>query len=382
MSEQPYDHLSDSDPSLVSEKVLPPYRQAVKDVVSQMESHLDPLLQAKIASPNTIEHVAHVFALKNVDPIELEEPVFIEKTLLFMAMSSLQKKDQPLVNGHPEEHLISLLFERNYQRFQAGYYGLLVAHIYPEGWNVMGMNSGDPVAEFMALPEQERDQLEDQLLLWLKQEYANDVGIVETGLSIRKIDSLQKEIYEKLDIPSEQQAYIGAFTHKELGLIVLLHNDVSGNDMRHELYHLLPGLSVGSMGTALDEGITEHLALMAKASEFKDTTWHHIWMDRQADPFAVEEIRQLTYRQERRLLSVLTDNARNSLYPLFINRYTSGDKESVAQLSAALLNTYGFKGYLELYLAEPEITMDMSSLLLPTQRVLNASYIRKNDPTK
>lgn len=126
--------------------------------------------------------------------------------------------------------------------------------------------------------------------------------------------------------------------------------------------HLKPGLMAGSLGYALDEGMTEHFAIVESARKNEGTTWHSIWTDRQKDLFDVAG-KFKAYLDERRLIANITDNGRNEIYNLLVNRYKDGDETSALILASKLINQYGFEGYLQIYLASPDIPLNHKGVM-------------------
>jgi len=76
--------------------------------------------------------------------------------------------------------------------------------------------------------------------------------------------------------------------------------------------------------------------------------------------------------QIREYLDKMTDNGKNSLYDLFIERYKSGSESSSLELAAQLINLYGYKKYLQIYLASPDVPLANKGVLQSSVKVTNS----------
>ena len=285
------------------------------------------------------------------------------QTLLNLVLENTELKNKPeilkLIYGTESNSII-----------ETGVVGLYITRIYPNAWEGIGWRDQDPEKRFVSLSSEEKDEVESQIFTWIKNNLLQGGQVLRMGHSFYECDGLQKDIYKLLNIPKSKQHRFGAVTVKKDDFVILAYDDKTGGDEIHELHHLKPGLAVGSLGYGIDEGMTEHFAILEDARKYAGTLWNHVWVDRQNDLFAVQG-RFPTYLDERKLLSVITDNGRNLAYTLLENRYKNGDTESSLELAAYLINQFGLKGYLQLYLASPGIDKKYRGPLLPSSKVID-----------
>ncbi len=331
--------------SHVGEKVLAVAKQVLPLLSNERKSELSKDMFAKVIS--FIESVDH-----SNQEVSLAEQA--EQILLTLALAV--KKSTTGLSGQTrgETATLDLIFgEESSSIIDAGVVGLYVVKSFPQIWVGIGFGGENPDQYFAKASSDQLNQVDSLIFQWARANLTGGGQILRVGHSYRQSQRLQEENFKVLGTSRSRQTLFGALAIKENDLVVLAHDDPTGQDELHEKNHLKPGLMAGSLGYALDEGMTEHLAIVEGDKRQEHTAWNP-WKNRQSDLFDTAG-RYKSYLDERRLLAEITDNGKNELYQFLVRRYEQGDLNSAISLAAQLINRFGFDGYLQLYLAAPDV---------------------------
>jgi len=348
--------------------------QTTKEIVDSVARKISTLLSEKRRQELSEELLLKATSLvESVDHSSKSSPAErLEQILLTFALASKNAGINSSKSRVEESQIMDLIFgNESSSLIDTGVIGLYLAKSFPEIWEGVGIRNENPEKYFASLNSDQRDQIESDIFRWAKDNIAKGGQVLRIGHSHSQSLKLQEDVFRTLNIPKTRQTAFGAITIKEYNFILLMHDDPTGQDELHEKNHLNPGLMVGYLGYALDEGMTEHLAIVEGARQHQGTTWHGIWTDRQKDLFDVAG-KYKAYLDERRLVAKMTDNGKNSLYDLFIERYKSGSESSSLELAAQLINLYGYKKYLQIYLASPDVPLANKGVLQSSVKVTNS----------
>lgn len=300
---------------------------------------------------------------------EISYAELVEQVFITLALSVQSLKTSRSVKG-AEFEIMRLLFDQESSSLvDSGAVGLYIAKALPAVWEGIGYAGQDPDRVFASLDSGGRDELDSSIYEWVRTHETGGSQVLRLGHSYAESRRMQEQNWRVLRTPRSRQILFGAFAVKEADLVVLAYDDPTGHDERHEMNHLKPGLMVGELGYALDEGMTEHLAIMQGAAASRDTVWgRSAWSSRVRDVFDTAG-RFSSYIDERKLLALITENGTNDIYQCLLRRYEDGDIQSAVALAVSLINRFGFDGYLQLYLATPDDSTSSSRVLLPSARV-------------
>lgn len=333
-------------------------------------------LQSRLTSTRATEITAQVIAksqelFESFDSFNPEASYaeLVEQVFITLALSVQSLKASRSIKG-AEFEIMRLLFDQESSSLiDSGTVGLYIAKALPAVWEGLGFAGQDPDHVFASLDSSGRDALDSSIYAWVRAHATGGSQVLRLGHSYTGSRRMQEQNWRVLRTPRSKQILFGAFAVKEADLVVLAYDDPTGHDERHERNHLKPGLMVGELGYGLDEGMTEHLAILQGDAASRDTAWgKSAWSSRVRDMFDTSG-RFSSYIDERRLLAHITENGTNDIYQCLLHRYEDGDIQSAAALAVALINRFGFDGYLQLYLATPDDTTSNSRVLLPSAKV-------------
>lgn len=171
---------------------------------------------------------------------------------------------------------------------------------------------------------------------WIKENKAIDKMVV---LPSKRREEMYRLVCDRLEVPMDKRIRFGGVAVYPWKL-VFIWDDSGARARAHERRHLNPGLRLGMLGSAINEGVTEWGAVLEVGDE----------MDKAIKSFSLKELSE--YCGELKLLKMLYgDNY--GLEELMEKRYINGDLEASQKLAASLIGRYGIDGYLDLYLIRP-----------------------------
>ncbi len=342
-------------------------RERVESVTRKISSLLTETRRIELSDEILDRAASLIESIARSDEEKISQAEETEQILLTLAFARRTHKH----NSESSEAMNLIFGNESSSLIHSGVVGLYLAKSYPEVWEEIGMRSKNPEKDYASMSSSQREELESRIFRWAKDNIAKGDQVVRIGHGFSQSKKIQEDIFKLLHIPKSEQTLFGAIAIKEDDLVVLAYDDPTGHDELHERNHLSPGLMAGSLGYALDEGMTEHFAIIESARKNEGTTWHTIWTDRQKDPFDVAG-KFKAYLDERRLIAKITDNGRNEIYNLLVKRYKNGDETSALELASKLINKYGFEEYLHIYLASPDIPLNHKGVLQSPTKITSS----------
>ena len=201
--------------------------------------------------------------------------------------------------------------------------------------------------------------------------------IIDLSRVNKSYDQLIDTIGELANIPWKRREKLGLIAITN-GTIICYYNI---GEMRehyaHEDFHIKGTLELGFLGEALTEGLTDHLGLTRHILRYKDTTWHTaVFLDAMKEPIIRPPYP--VYQNERKLIDRILRDDNGEIdphgYKLMLKAYFIDDEKVIFDWHKYLLEKFGLKKYVELYLAIELSSQSKKTTrhLIPTTSVLQS----------
>jgi len=280
----------------------------------------------------------------NASALDLDQVENIEKVVLAMGMVY---KDQNNTNEEDEYKIkrqLALIYSSEisspeYSKFE------------PE------TGDGFPYEVFVGLiehfwKEEFLESGEDGFIEWISENKVED-GVLTLPISALKDYEGYQRVFEtvwnKCGTPKDKRHVVTALALIDFGF-VLVQEDANEKIINHEKSHLTkPGLRVESLGTALNEIMTEFDAGVKTNNKFSFN-----WQEQTKD--GLERIIHNTglYIDIGRMF-VQIIRYDTKLLDMFKNRYSDKTETNALKLAGKLIDDFGIEMYLDIYLAHSNI---------------------------